>query len=80
MKFAQEAHNILKKSKINGYRTDIEEQDILNNYSYIWQEVNDLLIKIKENIGTILIGYDNCQIPAEEQVGIHKFMPETEVK
>lgn len=80
MKFAKEAHNILKKSKINGYRTDIEEQDILNNYSYIWQEVNDLLIKIKENIGTILIGYDNCQIPEEEQVGIHKFMPETEVK
>lgn len=80
IKFAKEANNVLKKAKINDYRTDIKDEELLNNYSYIWHKVNDLLLKIKEDMEKIISGYDNYQIPEEEKVGIHKFMPETEVK
>ena len=79
-KFVKEANNILKKAKIDGYNSDINEEDLLREYSYIWHMVNDLLLKNKENIEKIIIGYDNQQIPEEENIGIKKFMPETEVK
>lgn len=80
LKFAKEANNILKKAQINGYNCDIKEEDLLSEYSYIWNTVNDLFLKNKENIEKIIIGYDNQHIPEEEDVGIQKFMPETEVK
>jgi hypothetical protein len=70
--FAKEANKRLSKLCIDNYQT-IGDEQLLNNYSYIWHKVNEILNSIDTELNKVLFDYESLNIADTERFDIHEY-------